>query len=96
MGIYPRAKFDRSKCLSKPDKIYAHFIDHQVYPNEIHTFFVNERNPFSKREIGKNLKQITRRVLKINSEKPLDSAPFTVFVVEACIPNDAHLSPSWE
>ena len=96
MTIRPRSKFDKTKCLHRPEKFYAHFVDDQVYPNEIHTFFVNKLRPKSKNELGKNLKQVSKRVLKINHKFPIRSDSFTVFMVEACTPNETFLRPSWQ
>ena len=96
MTIRPRSKFDKAKCLHRPEKFYAHFVDDQVYPNEIHTFYINESKSKSKNELGRNLKQVSKRILQINHKFPIQSNGFTVFMVKACTPNEAFLRPSWQ
>ncbi len=96
MRIHPRAKFDKSKCQIRPEKLYGHFIDSRVYPNEIHHFYINEYNSVSSKELGKNLKKVTRRILSLDSKYPKYIKPFVVYRVNACIPNDNYLRPSWE
>ena len=96
MKIHPRAKFDKSKCALRPKKMYGHFIDSRVYPDEIHNFYINENNSQSNKALGKNLQLITRRILKLDSQYSKKLEPFTVYRVEACIPNENVLRPSWE
>ena len=96
MRIHPRAKFDKSKCAIRPEKLYGHFIDERVYPNEIHNFYINENQPLSEKALGKNLKPISRRILRLDSKYSRQVKPFVVYRIEACIPNDNYLRPSWE
>ena len=76
--------------------MYGHFIDSRVYPDEIHNFYINENNSQSNKALGKNLQLITRRILKLDSQYSKKLKPFTVYRVEACIPNENVLRPSWE
>lgn len=96
MKIHPRTNFDRSKCALRPKKLYGHFIDSKVYPDEIHSFFINHHNSQSDKALGKNLQLITRRILKLDPKYTKRSKPFTVYRVDACIPNENVLRPSWE
>ena len=96
MKIHPRAKFDKNKCAIRPKKLYGHFVDPRVNPNEIHNFYINEHNPYSDKELGKNLELITRRILKLDPQYSKSIKPFVIYRVEACIPNENFLRPSWE
>ncbi len=96
MKINSRSKFDRSKCALRPKKFYGHFIDPRVYPDEIHNFYINENNSRSDKVLGKNLKLISRRILKLDDQYSKRIKPFIVYRVEACIPNENVLRPSWE
>lgn len=96
MRIHPREMYDQKKCVVRPRKMYGHFISSQVYPDEIHTFYVNEREPFNKKTIGQHLKPTTLRIIRIDLEHVLEAQPFKVHWVEACIPNEEFLQPSYE
>ena len=77
-------------------KLYGHFVDPRVNPNEIHNFYINEHNPHSDKELGKNLELITRRIAKVRSQYSKSIKPFVIYRVEACIPNENFLRPSRE
>jgi hypothetical protein len=91
-----RGKFDKRRCVTKPELYYGHFVNEMVHPDEIHTFYINMKSPKSKAGIGKDLKPVVRRILSIDEKFKRNYDSFAVLKVRACIASEAFLKPSYK
>lgn len=91
-----RGKFDTRRCITKPELLYGHFINSMVYPDEIHTFYINMKSPKSKSGIGRDLKPVVRRVLSIDEKYNRNYDSFTILKIKACVASEAFLKPSYK
>ncbi|MCJ8343938.1 hypothetical protein MJH12_00185 [bacterium] len=90
-----RDKFDHRRCITKPELLYGHFVNSMVYPDEIHTFYINQRSPKSKNGIGRNLTPVVRRILSIDESFNRKFDSFSILKIKACIASESFLEPSY-
>ncbi|MCO4784020.1 MAG: hypothetical protein KC646_16955 [Candidatus Cloacimonetes bacterium] len=95
LRIDKRGKFDKRRCVTKPELYYGHFVNEMVYPDEIHTFYINTKSPKSKAGIGKDLKPVVRRVLSIDEKYKKNYDSFAILKIKACVPSESFLKPSY-
>jgi hypothetical protein len=91
-----KISYDKRLCSAQPQTIYGHFYTSQIYPQEIQTFYVNERESETPKGIGRDLKPVEMRILKVDPRPIANVDGLVVHKVQACIPNQQILKPSWE
>ncbi|PCJ16342.1 MAG: hypothetical protein COB02_16400 [Candidatus Cloacimonadota bacterium] len=95
LRIDKRDKFDHRRCITKPELLYGHFINDLVHPDEIQTFYINQKSSRSRNGVGRDLKPIVRRVLSIDKKYKKNYDSFTILKIKACIANEDFLEPSY-
>jgi hypothetical protein len=91
-----RSSYDRRKCQTRPSTVYGHFISSEIYPNEIHKFYISRSSPRSKKTLGHHLKPVKRRIVSIDLTHSIRQGPWVIYKAVVCIPNETTLVPSYE